>query len=69
MSDSPAHARDHAVTPAQVSIRWILQHDVTTIPKSIHDERIRQNAEVFAFELSAAEIFAAEQHAAKKAIR
>jgi diketogulonate reductase-like aldo/keto reductase len=42
----------HGKTAAQVSIRWILQHGVTTIPKSVHEERTRQNADVFDFELS-----------------
>lgn len=45
-----AHA--HGKSPAQVSIRWILQHGVTTIPKSIHETRIAENADVFDFELS-----------------
>ena len=42
----------HGKSAAQVSIRWILQHGVTTIPKSVHDERIAENADVFDFELS-----------------
>jgi methylglyoxal/glyoxal reductase len=49
-------ARRHGKTPAQVSIRWILQHGVTTIPKSIHPERIAENADVFDFVLSEAEM-------------
>jgi len=44
--------RTHDKTPAQVSIRWILQHGVTTIPKSVHEARIAENADVFDFELS-----------------
>lgn len=39
-------------TPAQVIVRWDLQHGIMTIPKSIHPERIRQNADVFDFELA-----------------
>jgi diketogulonate reductase-like aldo/keto reductase len=40
-------------TPAQVIIRWHLQHGVIVIPKSTHPERIRSNADVGGFELSA----------------
>ena len=45
-------ARAHARTPAQVLVRWSIQHGVITIPKSVHPERIRENADVFSFELS-----------------
>jgi diketogulonate reductase-like aldo/keto reductase len=45
-------AQAHGKSPAQVSIRWILQRGVTTIPKSIHENRIRENADVYDFELS-----------------
>jgi len=49
-------AQAHNKTPAQVSIRWILQRGVTTIPKSIHEHRIAENADVYDFELTAAEM-------------
>jgi 2,5-diketo-D-gluconate reductase A len=39
-------------TPAQVIIRWHLQHQVVVIPKSVNPERIRSNAEVGGFTLS-----------------
>jgi 2,5-diketo-D-gluconate reductase A len=39
-------------TPAQVIIRWHLQHQVVVIPKSVDPERIRSNADVGGFELS-----------------
>lgn len=39
-------------TPAQIVIRWHLQQGVVTIPKSVREERIRENADVFDFELS-----------------
>jgi diketogulonate reductase-like aldo/keto reductase len=40
-------------TPAQVIIRWHLQHGIIVIPKSRNPERIRANADVGGFELSA----------------
>jgi len=39
-------------TPAQVVLRWDLQHQVVSIPKSIHANRIAENAQIFDFELS-----------------
>ena len=46
----------HGKTAAQVTLRWILQHGVTTIPKSVHRERIAENADVFDFQLTVDEM-------------
>src|SRR3954471_12279128 len=39
-------------TPAQVIIRWHLQHGVVVIPKSVNADRIRSNADVGGFSLA-----------------
>ncbi|GIO24497.1 aldo/keto reductase [Oceanobacillus sp. J11TS1] len=41
---------------AQVILRWDIQHNVVTIPKSITPERIIQNADIFDFELTEEEM-------------
>ncbi|HEV2231481.1 MAG TPA: aldo/keto reductase [Thermoplasmata archaeon] len=44
-------ARRHGRSPAQVFLRWGLERGVIPIPKSVHPERMRENAEVFDFAL------------------
>jgi diketogulonate reductase-like aldo/keto reductase len=39
-------------TPAQIMLRWAVQHQAVVIPKSSREERIRSNAQLFDFELS-----------------
>lgn len=51
-------AAAHHRTPAQVLIRWGFEHGVIEIPKSVHRVRIRENAQVFDFSLSASEVSA-----------
>ncbi len=48
-----AMARKYERTPAQMMIRWVLQKGMVAIPKSSHPERMRENAAVFDFEISA----------------
>jgi methylglyoxal/glyoxal reductase len=39
-------------TPVQITLRWELQKQIVTIPKSVHHDRILSNANVFDFEIS-----------------
>ncbi len=45
-------ATRHDKNPAQVVVRWHIQHEIVVIPKSARRERIVSNADVFDFELS-----------------
>jgi methylglyoxal/glyoxal reductase len=45
-------AEKYGKTPAQIVLRWDLQHEVVTIPKSVTPRRIEENANVFDFELT-----------------
>jgi diketogulonate reductase-like aldo/keto reductase len=49
-------AEAHGVTPAQVVIRWHIEHEIVVIPKSVRAERIAENFDVWGFELSDDEI-------------
>ncbi|WP_327265292.1 MULTISPECIES: aldo/keto reductase [unclassified Streptomyces] len=53
-----AIAGKHGRSAAQVVLRWHLQHGNVVIPKSVTPARIRENLDVFGFELDAADIAA-----------
>jgi 2,5-diketo-D-gluconate reductase A len=51
-------ASAHGKTPAQVVLRWHIQHGFIVFPKSVRRERLEENLDVFDFELTDAEVSA-----------
>jgi len=49
-------ARAHDVTPAQVVLRWHLEHGIAVIPKSADPKRIVANLDLFGFALGPEEM-------------
>ena len=47
-----ALAEKYNKTPAQIILRWALQHGVSTIPKSASEHRLRENFDVFDFKIN-----------------
>lgn len=45
-------ADKYGKTPAQISLRWVLQQGILPLPKSVHEDRMIQNQDIFDFELS-----------------
>ncbi|CAK9303699.1 unnamed protein product [Gordionus sp. m RMFG-2023] len=45
-----------AKNPAQILLKWSIQHGSCVIPKSIHQSRVESNAKIFDFELTSQEI-------------
>lgn len=42
----------HGKSVAQIALRWLIQRGVIIIPKSVHIERMKQNLDIFDFELT-----------------
>jgi 2,5-diketo-D-gluconate reductase A len=49
-------AERHGVTPAQVVLRWHIEHRIVAIPKSTNPVRIAENATIFDFQLTRSEV-------------
>ena len=55
-----AAAEKYGKTPAQIALKFLVQKGVSIIPKSVHEDRIRQNIDLFDFELTEEELTAME---------
>ncbi|MCU6761550.1 2%2C5-diketo-D-gluconic acid reductase A [uncultured Roseburia sp.] len=51
-----ALAEKYKKAPAQIMLRFLTQQDVVVIPKSIHEERIKENFDIFDFNLTDEEL-------------
>ncbi|HEY2965029.1 MAG TPA: aldo/keto reductase, partial [Actinomycetota bacterium] len=49
-------ANAHDVTPAQVVVRWHIQHGIVVIPKTARLDRLQTNGDVEGFELDTSEM-------------
>lgn len=49
-------ARSHCASIAQVGLRWLVQQGIPVIPKSADPRRMRENLDIFTFELTDAEM-------------
>ncbi|HEU0239165.1 MAG TPA: aldo/keto reductase [Micromonosporaceae bacterium] len=49
-------AAEHGVTPAQVVLRWHIEHEIPVIPRSSKAERVASNFDLFGFSLSGDEV-------------
>ncbi len=51
-------AQKYGKTPAQILLRFLIQNHVSVIPKSVHENRIRENIDIFDFKLTEEEMTA-----------
>ena len=49
-------AQTHGKTPAQITLRWIIQQGIITIPRSSNRKHVSENFDVFDFSLSEADM-------------
>jgi diketogulonate reductase-like aldo/keto reductase len=61
-------AGKYCKTPAQIALRWNMQHGVVTIPKSVHRARIEENSNIFDFKLTPQEMAAIDAQDRKQRV-
>jgi len=49
-------AKKYNKSPAQIVLRWAIQFGVSSVPKSANAERMKQNLDVFEFQLETDEV-------------
>ncbi len=49
-------AEKYDKSPAQILLRWCIQKGIVTIPKSTHEKRVAENADIFDFQISESDI-------------
>ena len=49
-------AEQHGKSVAQVMLRWLVQRGISLVVKSTHEARLRENLDIFDFELAEAEM-------------
>jgi 2,5-diketo-D-gluconate reductase A len=54
-------AKKYGVTEAQVLLRWAVQKGYPVLPKSTNPERIRENADIFSFDIDEEDMAAIEK--------
>ena len=54
--DIASLSKKYSCTPAQLLIRWSLQHGYVPLPKSVREERIIENGKIGGFEIDAADM-------------
>ena len=56
MTQPPSWAARAGKTPAQVVLRWHIQRGDIVFPKSVTPDRVRENIDIFDFELSGEDV-------------
>jgi diketogulonate reductase-like aldo/keto reductase len=51
-------AEKYGKTPAQIILRWDIQRGIAALPKSVHEERLKENLDIFDFKLTTSDMVA-----------